>query len=331
MKKLFLIMFLIVAFACSEVYAAKYSVNSSGTVKSNGKVVSPAATPTYQSPAYPQSYNPNYTPQSQYQNYNTNYAPNYNYNPNYNVYSAQNYVSNNQVNATAVGNIELVMDYSGSMYNWISAAKSAMASIISQIPSTTSVGFRVFGHDYNGVNPSNGKVLGTINKIVKTNGKYKVQTTMSPVGNISGACSATKQVTKIVPANANALLSGMNSVDIGGSTPMVYALDRAINEDFSPLDRTSPKKIVLITDGGENCGGDPCEYAKQLVRTRQDVHVDVVLVSHSSDAKLQCLADRTGGNLYRINNIADLMQTVSQSMNAQPQEIPQQYYEYYEE
>ena len=35
------------------------------------------------------------------------------------------------------------MDYSGSMSNWIIEAKRAMTAIIAQIPSTTSVGFKV--------------------------------------------------------------------------------------------------------------------------------------------------------------------------------------------
>ena len=294
------IILLMSALVCSSVYAAKYSVNTSGTVKTNGKVVSPTVVKTTV--------------------------------PNYNVYNASQYVATNQVNAmTGVNNIELVMDYSGSMYNWIGEAKNAMAAIIAQIPSTTNVGFRVFGHDYNGINPSKTGIVGIVNKIVKKNGKYVVQTTKSPVGNICGACTATKQVTSLMPANANALIAGMNSVNIGGSTPMVYGLDRAINEDFAGLDRVTAKKVVLITDGGENCGGNPCEYARQLVKTRRDVHVDVVLVSHTSDASLQCLASVTGGNVYRINNLSELLPTLTQSMNTQPQEIPQQYYEYYEE
>lgn len=336
MKKTLLISALLLALTSGSVYAAKYSVNTSGTVKSNGQVIAPVAVPVQQGyPASQNTYAPNYGYANSYSspNYSGYYNPNnYNgYNQNYNVYNAQNYVANNQVNATTVQNIELVMDYSGSMSSWIYEAKNAMTAIIRQIPQTTSVGFRVFGHDENGINPSNTKVLGVVSQIVKKNGKYQVQTKASPVGNISGACSATKQVTPLMFANANALISGMNSVGIGGSTPMVYALDRAINEDFAMLDRTKDKKIVLITDGGENCGGDPCAYAEQLIRTRRDIHVDVVLVSSYSDGKLQCLADKTGGNLYKITNLSDFLQTVTRSMNAQPQEIPEQYYEYYEE
>ena len=298
MKKFLVITFIIIFASCAT-FAAKYKVNTQGVVKSNGKTVNTAV------------------PQSTY-----------------NIYNAQNYVASNQVNEGNVAIVEIVMDYSGSMSSWIGEAKKAMSSIIAQIPPTTRVGFRVFGHDYAGNNPSTKAVVAEVKKIVKQNGKYKVQTKMPAVGTTCGYCSATQQVCGLLPANTNALLYGMNSVNIGGATPMVYALDRAIYEDFAKLDTTTPKKIVLITDGGENCGGDPCAYAKQLMLKRSDVQVDVVLVSNWFDSKLSCLANETGGKLYRVNNLNDFTTVVTQSIKTnskQPTEQQTQQYEYYKD
>ena len=115
-----------------KIYAAKYSINTSGTVKSNGKVVSPPQTTTqvqnYSVPAQPQNYGTysQYSSPNPYQNYGMN--QNYGYNQNYNVYNAQPYVSNNQVNVMPVQNIELVMDYSGSMSDVVEVAKNTMAN-----------------------------------------------------------------------------------------------------------------------------------------------------------------------------------------------------------
>ena len=81
---------------------------------------------------------------------------------------------------------------------------------------------------------------------------------------------------------------------------MVYALDRAAFQDFANLDTTTPKKIVLITDGGENCGGDPCAFAKNLMKKRSDIHIDVVLVS-SNSKYLSGLSSTTGGHFYNVN------------------------------
>ena len=65
------------------------------------------------------------------------------------------------------------------------------------------------------------------------------------LGNTSGYCSATASVTRIMNANSSSLLAGMNSVGIGGSTPLVYGLDRAVNEDFAKFSVNIPKKPCL--------------------------------------------------------------------------------------
>ena len=122
----------------------------------------------------------------------------------------------------------------------------------------------------------------------------------------------------------------MNSVDLGGATPLVYALDRAVNEDFAGLDSVTPKKIILITDGGENCGGDPCAYARNLMKKRTDVHIDVVLASSYSKS-LSCLASSTGGHLYNVDNLSDFSKTMTKSIQtlpATPEEIKKQNYEF---
>ena len=298
-KKILTLLIAGVTIATTAVFAAKYTVNTSGTVKnSSGQTIT--------SPA--NSVNQNY----------------------FNNYYAQNYVNNNVVNQTQVGTIEIVMDFSGSMSNWIVAAKKSMASIIAQIPSATQVGFRVFGHDSNGNNPTSIHTLQDVKKIVKNGNKFTVVTEKNPIGTTRGACSATKQVSPIISANSNAILSGMNSVDIGGATPLVYALDRAAYQDFANMDTTTPKKIILITDGGENCGGDPCAFARALMRKRSDIHIDVVLASSYSKS-LSCLASTTGGHLYNVDNLGDFSKTLTKTLQSQPatpQEIKKQSYEF---
>lgn len=300
MKKFLIVTLVLSSLMTCCAFAAKYKVNTSGVVKNNGKIVSPAMS---------------------------------NSNP-YNVYNAPNYVASNTVNIMPVSTIELVMDYSGSMSNWIVQAKQAMSQIIAQIPASTNVGFRVFGHDNFGANPNNNSTLAEVKKIVKKNGKYKVVSQQDKIiGSTNGYCSATAQVSPIARANSNNLLNGMNSASIGGATPLVYALDRAVYSDFAGMGTSYPKKIVLVTDGGENCGGDPCAFAKKLVSRRNDVHIDVVLVSGWFNNKLSCLADVTGGKMYKVNSLSNFSTVLTQSMTSQPKEIqaPVQQYEYYDD
>ena len=215
------------------------------------------------------------------------------------------------------------------MSNWIEVAKRSMAAILTQISSDTKVGFRVFGHNYKGSNPATINTVQDVKKIVKKGNKFKVITEKGCLGNTTGVCSATEQVAPILPVNLKSLISGMNSVSLGGATPLVYALDRTVYQDFQRFDMTTPKKIVLITDGGENCGGDPCAFAKKLMKNRSDVHIDVVLVSSYSKA-LACLSTTTGGHFYNVDNLADFTTTINASMQAQPTIQPQNQSQKYE-
>ena len=171
MKKRMVCLALTVAMATSCcAFAAKYKVNTSGVIKSqSGKVIT--------SPAH--TVNQNY----------------------YNNFQAPTYINSNQVNATQVGTIEIVMDYSGSMSNWIGVAKRSMAAIVAQIPSTTKLGFRVFGYDADGNNPVIDNTVQQVKKIVKkSNGKFSVVTGASTIGKTTGACAATRQVAGVYPA-----------------------------------------------------------------------------------------------------------------------------------
>ena len=300
-KKILSFIIASVVIATGTVLAAKYTINTSGTVKNQaGQVIT--------SPVI--------------KNMQTNQV--------YNNYVMQNYVNSNQVNTDTVGTIEIVMDYSGSMSNWIVAAKRSLTQIVAQIPSTTKVGLRVFGHESNGINPTSIHTLQDVKRIEKNGNKFKVITERNPVGRNYGACASTQQVSPLIPVNYNAIRAGMDSVDIGGATPLVYALDRTVYQDFAGLDQTSPKKIVLITDGGENCGGDPCAFAKKLMQKRSDVHIDVVLTS-SYGRSFSCLATTTGGHYYTIDNVSDFAKTMTKTMQSKPatqEQIKKQNYEF---
>ncbi len=296
---------LILLSLASTVFAAKYKVNT------GGKVVSPTGRVQQSSTII--------SPQPTYDNV-------------YNNYYSQNYVSTKQVLANPVSTVDIVMDYSGSMSYWIEAAKNSMAAIVSQIPTSTKIGFRVFGHD-GGNNPYT-PVLNKVKSITKNKkGAYKVRTqTASYLGSISGSCSATSQVVSVAQNTASALINGMNSVQIGGSTPLTLALEQTVATDFAKFDKIHPKKIILITDGGENCGGDPCAFAKALMAQRTDIVIDVVLVS-SNSKELICLAQTTGGKFYNTDDVysftnvlIESLQNSSSTPTVEPE--PQQKYEF---
>lgn len=300
MKRALIIIFSFII-ATFAVFGASYKVNKSG------KVVSPSGKVQTKSTVL--------TPQNIYSNY-----------------QARNYVANQQVLVSQTGIIDIVMDFSGSMYNWVQVSKYSMKSIVAQLPASTKIGLRVFGHD-NGLNPYDSNIsLSKVKKIVKSEkGKYKVTTTQDKfLGNTRGGCSATSQIVPVMTSNSVALINGMQKVNLGGSTPLTLALKMAVDTDLRSIPTSISKKIVLITDGDENCGGDPCAFAKDLVKKRSDITIDVVLVSSSSKA-LKCVADITGGKMYTTSNVdsfADIMTTTLKDAPQNTQTAPAQQYEY---
>lgn len=244
----------------------------------------------------------------------------------YNNYNYQNYTNSNIVNQNGAYIIEIVMDFSGSMAGAIEIAKNTMSSVVSQIPGSVQLGLRVFGYDYD----SDEKKIAKVQNVVKTidkKGKVVYKLSTGKHKNNSGACSATKQVTPIKKANAQSLINGMNSIDLGGSTPLVLALEETVSVDFASFSRDSQKKIILITDGGENCGGNPCSFAKTLMSQRDDISVDVVLVG-SNTRELKCLAQKTNGKIYKLSDVSQLPKALTTSINGVEEDNNQQKYEF---
>ncbi|MCQ2753692.1 MAG: hypothetical protein MJ231_01440 [bacterium] len=260
MKKLILLAIL-VSIGTLSVYAATYKVNSNGTLTSPSGTVQSVQTKTTQ----PQVYN---------------------------TYTTQNYTQNVQQNVGQAGIVEIIMDYSGSMSNWVSVMENSMQTIVKQLPQNIKFGLRVAGY---------GRITEYVDPTVQKNngGKYIFKKGCGKVLATGGRCTSSEQVIPIAPLSS--VNTALQNITTGGTTPLVYALQQAVAFDFAKFSYNEPKKIILITDGGENCGGDPCAFANVLARMRNDITIDVVLVSN--DTRFKCLAESTGGNVYRPSSI----------------------------
>lgn len=200
----------------------------------------------------------------------------------YNVYTPTTYKQVQIVQSPKRTNIEgdaieLLVDYSGSMIKWIDVAKETLIYILPKIPDTSAVALRVFGD--------------------RTIGKYSYEST----------CQATRLVSYFKKQNQANIIKGLQETHAGGGTPLEFALRETVNKDMRNLKIVSSgnlpvaqdKKIILVTDGGEGCGGDPCAYIRNLVKTRQDIVIDVIQLGR--DTSLMCLTNATGGRFYKVD------------------------------
>ncbi len=179
------------------------------------------------------------------------------------------------------------LDSSGSMKEKTStgevksaAAKEALTEVSRQIPSSFSVGLRVFG-----------------SKVFSRDDK--------------GSCTDSELLVPVKANNTRAIRDAMKNYKPFGETPISYALQQSAKD----LGGDGKRTIVLVSDGESTCDPDPCEVAGDLVKGTQDLQIDVVGFSVSGKAKdqLKCVASRGKGTYYDATDaktLANSLQTL---------------------
>lgn len=88
-----------------------------------------------------------------------------------------------------------------------------------------------------------------------------------------------------------------------GRTPIAQSLRAA-----ATMLGDGPSSIILLTDGREFCGGDPCAAAAEI--HARYPHTPINVVDISGQAKAQCIAEATGGRVYTPGAGDDLARVV---------------------
>lgn len=139
--------------------------------------------------------------------------------------------------------------------------------------------------------------------------------------NPDAMCKATQLTVPIRPNSIDYVKSSLDNIFPLGTTPLEYTLNLSLNSDFS---KTVPlKHIILITDGADSCGGDPCRYARAAMMQRSDVKIDIIAigVNDIEVQQLKCIADATKGNVFLTSNpkdIKDAFNTIYSNISAPP-------------
>lgn len=188
--------------------------------------------------------------------------------------------------------ILFIVDFSNSMNERLGyrtkldIALSTMKETLSLIPPNTHVGLRVYGH----------------------------KTGFTP----KQSCSASELISPIQSGNTVNIYTKLSSINAVGWTPITYSLKQAAFFDFT--DTTSKKRIILISDGGENCDESPCDFVIDLMKYRDDIRVDVIALAvgdQDANNQLKCVALVTSGKFYNANTAAELKNSLQDSLNLQ--------------
>lgn len=188
--------------------------------------------------------------------------------------------------------MELILDASGSMNRRIGGkgsprridlAKKALVEVVDSLPDSSIVALRVFG------------------RRIKEGRK--------------GACQDTELLVPFGPLDKEALKKKVQGIQALGTTPIAYSLKKA-GEDFPP--GPGERRILLITDGKEECGGDPAATVAELRRSGLEVRVDVVGFALEDEADREAsrrVAERSGGLFFDTRDGEGLKEGVLRTLS----------------
>lgn len=159
----------------------------------------------------------------------------------------------------------------GSGGDRLSAAKSALGSMLSSLPGDMDVGLVVFGQ-----------------------------------------CKGAENHKFFSPAERprlTALLDGIRPME---GTPLARGIERA----GSIVDgRSVPATILVVTDGQDSCGRDPCAAARELKAAKPKVTINVVDVNGLGEGR--CMAEATGGRVLPMTSPAALPDLIRKASGEQ--------------
>jgi Ca-activated chloride channel homolog len=95
-----------------------------------------------------------------------------------------------------------------------------------------------------------------------------------------------------------------------GYTPMALAILTSKQDMMPGAPTQAENQVIIVSDGYENCGGDPVQAAKELHLSDAlaNVHVIGIDVDPETEAKLRQVTDVTGGDYMTVSGPAQLDQ-----------------------
>jgi Ca-activated chloride channel family protein len=156
----------------------------------------------------------------------------------------------------------------------MAAAKTALNTLVDELPDDAKVGLRIYGSQVSGT----GKAQG---------------------------CADTKLVSPVAPLDRAGLKASIDAITPRGFTPIGASLQGAAKD----LGTAKQKTVVLVSDGGDNCAPPaPCGVARDLAKGGVALKIQAVgfQVKSSARRQLQCIADAGGGRYVDADNAQEL-------------------------
>jgi Mg-chelatase subunit ChlD len=184
--------------------------------------------------------------------------------------------------------VELVLDASGSMKrpagtkSMMETAKSVLTDLVGRLPAGTRVALRVYGQQ-------------------------------TPEGQ-PGACEDSRLVVPFGPLDRKQLTTTIKGVRALGTTPIAYSIKQA-GQDLR--ETPGPAMLIVVTDGQEECKGDPAAEIAALRASGLDVTLNVVgfsLTNPADRAAITKVAAAGGGTFFDARDEATLRGAIDHAL-----------------
>jgi Ca-activated chloride channel family protein len=129
-------------------------------------------------------------------------------------------------------------------------------------------------------------------------------------------CKDTKLEVPFRPGNHDAIKMRIKNIEPKGTTLIAHSLKEAAS-DF-PIDKNSRNVIILLTDGIESCGGDPCDLSRELQKRKIFLKPFIIGIGNdvSWDKAFECMGQYFNAiNENKFKNMMNLIlhQTLSET------------------
>jgi Ca-activated chloride channel family protein len=130
--------------------------------------------------------------------------------------------------------------------------------------------------------------------------------------NSANDCGDTKLEVGFASGNAVAIKVALGKIRPKGITPLAFSLEKAAS-DF-PMDASAKNIVVLVTDGEESCGGDPC--AVSLKMQQKNIYLKPFVIGLNLDPAKKSAMECIGHyyNADRPSALREIMKTVIDRM-----------------
>ena len=192
----------------------------------------------------------------------------------------------------ASSNLLFILDASGSMWGRVDGepkivvAKDVMSGLVRGLPDDAKAGLIAYGHHR------------------------------------KGDCMDIESLVALGPLDRDAMIRQIEGLNAKGMTPLTASVEQAI-EQLRQTEQSA--SVVLVSDGLESCGGDPCEAVRAARQSGVDFRLHVVGfdLGDTDTEQLQCMADAGGGRFFSADNADELAGALDQAVQVEPEPEPE--------